>query len=207
MPIEDLKTWLAPWEKDKDGKKLDTPAEIDPERLKKYLHGLLSDKEKTQEEREDVKAQLAQAEEALATVQRENETKEQTAAREAREQQERYAALEKRNAERDKVDAIQAAFEAQGITATQARKLASRVKGDDEKAWVKDAKELVEDGFKVGTAKPAEQQEDLGNAVDEDLRARPVSAVRSDGTPIVQPVGRKKSVAEELAEAIPVSSF
>ncbi len=207
MPIEDLKTWLAPWEKDKDGKKLDTPAEIDPERLKKYLHGLLSDKEKTQEERDDVQAQLAQAEEALATVQRENETKEQTAAREAKEQQEKYDKLEKRNAERDKVDAIQAAFEAQGITATQARKLASRVKGDDEKAWVKDAKELVEDGFKVGTAKPAEQQEDLGNAVDEDLRARPVSAVRSDGTPIVQPVGRKKSVAEELAEAIPVSSF
>jgi hypothetical protein len=200
--VEKFEDWLAPWERDKDGKKLDTPAEIDAGRLKKFLHGLLSDKEKAQQDRDDVQAELAQAKETLATVQRENETKEQAAAREAKEQADRFKKLEEQAAQRQVLDV---ALAVPGITAERARRLAKQLRGADEKELKAHADELIEDGFRIGD-KQTEQQQSTSE-VDDDLSIRPHVVRRADGTPVRETGKDKKSTAELLAEAIPVSSW
>jgi beta-glucosidase-like glycosyl hydrolase len=201
MALEDLEKWLAPWERDKDGKKLDEPAEIDADRLKKYLHGLLADKEKLQETVGDRETELAGAKEQLTTLQREHED---DAARQAREQKERDAEFEKlrkEGIERRKVEAIEAAFEKEGITSARAKRLAKRIGPDvEEKDWVAEARELVEDGFRISD-KVVSPPGDVEDEPDDGVSIKPVR--RSSGEPVdtSKATGKKKSVADELNEA------
>lgn len=77
-----LDEWLAPWEQDKDGNPIPEEDQvIDPARLKRYLHGLQSDKinlrgqlDETSAEAEELQQKLADAKspEDLTKLQEEN---------------------------------------------------------------------------------------------------------------------------------------
>jgi hypothetical protein len=190
--------WLAPWEVDGDGKKLDEPAEIDPARLKKHLYNLLSDKTRLQETVADKDTELAGKDEALKDLQRQHENEDQRREREQKEREKHFEALEKRDRERAKVDAIAEHFEDQGITSAQARKLAKRVSGDDERAWIDDATELIDDGFKIGSKTSGTTDE--VEVVEDDLTSRPIPR-RANGTVSEPKPNKKRSVREEMADA------
>lgn len=201
-----IEDYLAPWELDKDGKKLDEPAEIDPDRLKKYIVGLLNDKEELQERVSDKDAELATVKEQLTTIQREHEDEDQRRKREETEREARYAKLEAEAQERKKVEAIEEAFAEQGITAARARKLAKRVTSTDERDWVKDAEELVEDGFRITDTKAANTDDQVVEEV-ETLESQP-RVVRSSGKPpTTLPASKKKTIDEELDELIPLRGW
>lgn len=194
MPKFKLEEFLLPWEIDADGKKLEEPKEIDVEQLRKYVYGLLEDKEKAQEARDIAATEKAQVQDQLNTVLQEHENDEQRRAREEKEREQRYAALEKDAQERKKLDALAEAFP--DATSARLKKLAKRVTGD-EKDWVADATELVEDGFKISD-KPVEQQvtDDDGD----DLSVTP--RARRNGQVVVPEVKKtKQSPADELAAA------
>lgn len=203
MAIAKLDDWLAPWEKDKDGKKLDEPTEIDAGRIKKYLHGLLSDKEKLQEDKEGAESDLAQVKEQLTTVQRENETKEQTAERQRKEQEKLLSDAQALIAGQKKLDV---ALSIPGITAERARVLARRINGDDEKALKADAEELVAEGFRIA---PVQEKADDGGdgGDDDDLSIRPHQVRRTDGTPVKETGREKKTDAQIINEAIPIKGW
>lgn len=202
MAIEKFEDWLAPWEKDKDGKKLETPAEIDAGRIKKFLHGLLSDKEKLQETVADKESELANTKETLSTVQREHETKEQAAERERKEQEKILADAQKLIQGQKKLDV---ALAIPGITADRARALAKRLHGDDEKQLKADAEELVAEGFRINDGKNQEQQDE--DPPGDDLSVRPHQVRRADGTPIKETGREKKTDAELIDELIPVKGW
>lgn len=192
----DPEKYLAPWEVDSEGKALAEPAAIDPEKLKKYLINLLSDKEKAQEERDTAKTEATTAAEALTELQRKNESDEQRREREAAERETELATMRAESAARRKLETLEEAFP--NATPARLRKLAKRVNGD-EKDWVDDAKELVEDGFKiVETPAGEEQQQEVGGR----LETRP-RVVRSDGTPASETAttDKPKSVSDELTAA------
>ena len=200
----EFEKFLAPWEHDGDGKALAEPAEIDADKLKKYLYDLQSDKEKLQDDKKDVETELATAKDSLTAMQREKETEAERQARENKERDARYAALEARDRDRQKVEAIEDHFKDKGITGARAKRLAARVSGDDERAWLASADELVEDGFRLTEGKvetPVEEERNL------DLEGRP-RPVRSDGTPATKATtGKPKTVSEELGDAIPIVSW
>jgi hypothetical protein len=204
--IAKLEDWLAPWEVDAEGKKLDEPAEIDAAKLKKYLHGVLTDKERLQETVADKEAEVAQAKEQLAEAQRANENEEQRRAREA---DEAKAATERENAAlREKAegaDRLAIALAVPGISAARAAVLAKRLVGKDEKAWKASAEEIIEDGFRL-VAKGESTETVGGEGVTEsgstdDLTALP-QARRQGGTPPPQPKDSKTDL-DRLNEAIP----
>ena len=207
MPKFKLEEFLLPWEHDGDGKKLETPKEIDVEQLRKYVYGLLTDKETLQEQVQAVTVERDNAKDLLQQAERKNETDEQRRQREAEQRDNELAELRKKNQERDKIDAIAAAFEKDGITPPQARKLAKRVSGDKESDWLADAKELVEDGFKIGTGKPANDDGgDGGDDSTDDLTSTP-RATRNGQVVPPKDKGKAKSVKEELDTAIPASGW
>jgi hypothetical protein len=189
--------YLAPWEVDGDGKKLDEPAELDPARLKKHLYNLLSDKTRLQETVADKDTEVAQAQQALKDLQTQHENEDQRKERENKEREDRLAKAEAREQERAKIDAIAEEFEEQGITSAQAKRLAKRVSGENEKDWIADARELVEDNFKVGV-KPATAETD--DSTDDDLSVRPVPR-RGNGSVSEPKTGKAKSVREQMEEA------
>jgi hypothetical protein len=207
VPKFKLEEFLLPWEHDGDGKKLETPKEIDVEQLRKYVYGLLTDKETLQEQVQAVTVERDNAKDLLQQAERKNETDEQRRQREAEQRDNELAELRKKNQERDKIDAIAAAFEKDGITPPQARKLAKRVSGDKESDWLADAKELVEDGFKIGTGKPANDDGgDGGDDSTDDLTSTP-RATRNGQVVPPKDKGKAKSVKEELDTAIPASGW
>lgn len=65
-PIDEFR---APWETEGG-----TDAEIDKPKLKRWIHGILSDKAKAQDARDDVQAKLTEAEAALETAKAEAAT-------------------------------------------------------------------------------------------------------------------------------------
>ncbi len=205
MPKFKLEDFLLPHEHDGEGKRLEEPKELDLEQLRKWVYGLLTDKEEAQEARDTAITERDQAKDQLAEVQREHENEDQRRKREEKEREDRYAKLEKEATERRKVEKLEEAFKAEGITAERAKRLAKRIPADvDERDWVKEAKELVEDGFRISD-KPAGQQqeqeheeEDPGSELDS--LPRP-NVRRSDGGTVVVPKGRGKSPAEELDAA------
>jgi hypothetical protein len=201
--IAPLDKWLAPWEVDKDGKALETPADIDPVQLKKYLHGLLTDKERLQETVADKDAEIAQAKDQLAEVQRANENEEQRRQREANEAK---AATEKENAElREKAqnaDRLAIALAVPGISAARAAVLAKRLVGKDEKDWKASAAEIVEDGFRLaGKGEKVETGDEVVDDATDDLTSIP-QVRRSGGVP--PPTTKdSKTDLDRLNEAVP----
>ena len=191
-----LEEVLLPHEVDKDGKKLETPGEVDVEAIRAWALGLVNAEEELRETVADKDTELATAKDALTELQRQNENDEQRRAREQKERDAEFEQLRKRDQERSKVEAISAKFADKGITAEQAKRLAKRVGGDDEKAWLSDAEELVSDGFKVGTA-PAK----TGEGETEETPSTLPRVVRTDGTPPIITTNKPKSIAEELDAA------
>ena len=186
MPKFKLEEFLLPWERDEKGNKLDEPKEIDVEQLRKWVYGIMEDRDKAEEKANDAATEVAQAKDALTELQREHENEEQRRAREEKEREQRYAKLEKEALERKKVETIEAAFKDQGITAERAKRLAKRIAADvDEKDWVAEATELVEDGFRISDKKAEEREEPGDDGTDEpngdDLSIKP-RVRRSDGT-------------------------
>ena len=202
MPKFKLEEFLLPHEHDGEGKKLETPKELDIEALRKWVYGLLTDNEEAQEARDTAITEKENERKAheLEELRRKNESDEQRREREQKERDAEFEKLRKEGTERRKLDVLTEAFEKEGITAAQAKKLAKRVQGD-EKDWVADAKELVADGFKVGTAR-AEKEEEREEESD-DLRGRPRARVRrSDGgVPEIQNDKGPKTVGDELTAA------
>jgi len=201
--VIEFEKFLAPWEHDGDGKALDEPAEVEPGKLKKFIYDLLSDKEKLGETVADKEAELANAQETLTTMQREKETEDERRAREDKEREERYAALEAEKVERDKVKAISKHFKEQGIEADRAERLAGRVTGKTEKDWISSAEELVEDGFRLSDKPAVEQEREQEEEETDGLTSTPRRVVRSDGKPPKTAKESTKSFAEELDELIP----
>lgn len=205
MPKEKLEEFLLPWEKDKDGKKLDEPAEIDVERLRKYVYGVLEDKEKAQAARDDATVAKEGVENELATLKQANETADQRRERENAEAQAELDRLRKSETERRKVEAIEDAFKDQGITLDRAKRLAKRIGDIDEKDWISEAKELVEDGFRIAPEKPkgkeGEESEDDGDEPPEELV--PVRRATRNGKQVTpeDPSRKKKTVGDELDAA------
>ena len=204
MPKEKLEEFLLPWEKDKDGKKLDEPAEIDVERLRKYVYGLLGDKENAQAARDDAVAAKEGAENELATVKQANETADQRRERENAEAQAELDRLRKGETERRKVEAIEEAFKADGITLDRAKRLAKRIGDVEEKDWVSEAKELVEDGFiiKPKSEKP-EGENDDPDETDPPEELVPVRRATRNGRQVTpeDPSRKKKTIGDELDAA------
>lgn len=202
MPKEKLEDFLLPWEKDKDGKKLDEPAEIDVERLRKYVYGVLTDKENAQAARDDAIVAKEGAENEVATLKQANETADQRRERENAEAQAELERLRKEGTERRKVEAIEEAFKADGITLDRAKRLAKRIGDVDEKDWINEAKELVEDGFiiKPKSEKPEEQEREEEESPEELV---PVRRATRNGKQVVpeDPSRKKKTIGDELDAA------
>lgn len=198
MPKVKLEDFLLPWEVDKDGKKLDEAREIDVEKLRKYIYGLLGDKEQAQEARDTAITERDEKDTALKEVQQQHENDEQRRTREEAERQKEIDDLRKSDLQRKKIEALEDAFP--DATSARIKKLAKRVTGD-EKDWVNDAKELVEDGFKITETKTGD--EGLGDSVEtgNDLSVKPVR--RSDGRPVqtTEEKVKARSVADELDAA------
>lgn len=194
-----LEDFLLPNEH-KDGKKLDEPAELDVEQLRKYVYGVLTDKEEAQETRDAALADKDTAEAALAVLQKKNETDDERRAREQAERDKEIADLKARDQERAKVDALADHFADKGITAARAKRLASRITGDDEKAWLASADELVEDGFRISD-KPAGEEEELEQV--ETAELAPIVKSTRNGRTVVPPTGKgkAKNVSDELDAA------
>jgi hypothetical protein len=185
----------APWEVDADGKVLETPEDIDPVKLKKYIFGLIEDKETLQEKLTTAETQVAQANDQLAEVRREHENDEQRRAREEKERETANAALEQKATFADRLDV---ALDIPGISAARARVLAKRLTGKDANEWKASAEEIIDDGFRL-VEKGQEQQQEQ-QQTDESLESHP-KVVRSNGTPVPPPSTKGKSPAEELDAA------
>lgn len=183
----------------KDGKKLDEPEELDVEQLRKWVYGILTDKEDAQEARDAALSEKDTAEASLRELQKKNETDDERRAREQAERDKEIADLKARDTERAKVDALADHFSEQGITAARAKRLASRVTGEDEKAWIASANELVEDGFRISD-KPAGEQEQVVEVETSEL-APIVKSTRGGRTVAPASKGKARSVAEELDAA------
>lgn len=140
-----LEDYKAPWELDSTG--ADLPEEdqkIDPARLKKYLHGLLSDKERLQTTVTTVTGERDALQKTVDDKAREGED---DAARKQREAQE---AIDAAKAEGGlgalKLDV---ALDVEGITPKQARTLAKSLSGQTREELEAHAKELSE-AFGIG---------------------------------------------------------
>jgi ribonucleotide reductase alpha subunit len=191
-----LEEYLAPWEVDDKGEKLEEPQDIDPVKLKKYLLNLLNDKDDLQERVKDIEVERENAKADLDTLRREHEDEGQRRQREEKEREERYIEMERRETERRKIEAIEDHFKDQGITSARAKRLAKRITATEENEWLSEADELVEDGFRVtdGVVETQSSESEESN----DFLVRPVVR-RSDGK--IPPTLAKpqfKSVAEEL---------
>ena len=80
---EKIEDWLAPWESQTGGN-----TEIDPDRLKRYLFGILQDKEKAQHRAETSESKVTELEGKLTEKSREGETETDRLKRELKEAQE-----------------------------------------------------------------------------------------------------------------------
>ncbi len=200
-----LEEFLLPWEKDKDGKKLDEPGEIDVERLRKYVYGLLDDKEKAQAARDDAVAAKEGTDNELAELKRKNETDEQRREREQSEARAEVETLRKEAAERKKVEALEDHFKDQGITSARAKRLAKRIGPEvAEKDWITEAEELVEDGFRISDKKADEKPEgEKEETVETDETLAPFRRATRNGRTVVpdDPSRKPRTVGEELDAA------
>lgn len=198
MAKKKLEEYLAPWEVDDKGEKLDEPQDIDPAKLKKYLLNLLNDKDDLQERVKDVEVERENAKADLDTLRREHEDEGQRREREEKEREQRYADLEKRETERRKIEAIEDHFKDQGITSARAKRLAKRITATDENEWLSEADELVEDGFRVSDTVVSTTSSESTSDDSTDVSIRPVVR-RSNGEippTLVKP--KFSSVSEEL---------
>lgn len=155
-----LEDWKAPWEVDSTGTELpEEDQKIDPARLKKYLHGLLSDKERLQTTVTTVTGERDELKTKADEAARKGETDEAKAKREA--QDALKAAEAKGGLAALKLDV---ALDVEGITPAQAKTLAKSLSGETREALEEHAKELSQ-AFNIGKAAKADDEDE-----DDDLK-------------------------------------
>lgn len=193
MAKKKLEEYNAPWEVDSEGKVLETPEDIDPEKLKKYLLNILNDKDELQEKVGTLETQVAQANDQLAEVRREHENDQDRLKREEKERDTATAALQEKATFAER---LEIALDIPNISAARARVLAKRLVGKDANEWKASATEIVDDGFRLGEAKDTG-----GSSTDEEnpLESKPVR--RSNGETVTPPPKGHKSVSDELDAA------
>lgn len=169
MTLPKLEDWKAPWEVDlKEG---DDPKEaIDLDKLKRYVHGVLGDKERTQAERDTIKTErdTLKAEKDAAARKDESDVDRLT--------RERDEALEKaRKAGETSIETIrlQVALD-KGLTKTQAKRLVGSTKEELEA----DADEILTEWGNPASSGDSEEEGD-----DTLLRKAPVGQARTAGDP------------------------
>lgn len=132
-----VEDWKAPWELDDEGNELpEEERQLDPERLKKYLHGLLSDKQRLQttvnesaSKIEELERSISEAPDAAALTALQAQLNEAKQAAEAAKKGPGLQALR-----------FEIALE-RGLTKAQARRLV----GETREELEEDAEELVRD--------------------------------------------------------------
>lgn len=191
MALPKLEDWKAPWEVDAEGADIaEDQQEIDKGRLKNYLHGLLSDKEKlvqrataAESERDTLKAEKDKAS-------REDETEVQRLQRELEETNAKLAEAAKRDVEALK---LRVALRQEGMTPKKAEALAKRLTGTTEDELDADAKALIEE-FGLAQAPSGDGDEERGGP-----GGRPRPDLRNGGDPEGgKPAPKGKTFKDEL---------
>lgn len=185
-----LDDWKAPWELDANKAPLPEDQQvIDKAKLKKYLHGLLSDKERLQTTVTDVTTERDTLKAEKAEKEREGETELQ---RITRERDEAKAAAQAASTQSTESLALEILSEKDGITIKDAKFLASRARGKDRAEVEKDIEQLVE-RFGVKAGGEGNQQTDPPNP----LNGKPQPVLTpGDPTPGSTPTGAGKSIDE-----------
>lgn len=167
---KNVEDWKAPWEVDADGNELpEDDQQLDPARLKKYLHGLLSDKERLQTSLSETTARAEAAEREIA---------EAADPKALEDLQTKYAAAVKERDEAKKGSSVEAlkyeiALE-KGLTKAQAKRLL----GSSREELEQDADELLRTfGGKAKNDDPD------GDDDGPDPRRGPKTRVRNPGDP------------------------
>jgi hypothetical protein len=140
-----LEDYKAPWEVDSDGNDIpEDEQQVDTGKLKKFLHGLLSDKARLQTTVATVTGERDTLKTELETKTREGEGDEDKRKRE------HDAEVKKAKDEGDlKALKLEVALDVDGITPAQAKRIASRLTGTTREELEEDAKGLAED-FNIG---------------------------------------------------------
>lgn len=185
-----LEDWHAPWELDADKKVIeDEEAQVvDKGRLKKYLYGLLKDKEKLQSSVSTLTTERDEAREKIAEKEREGESEVDRLKRE-------NAELKANPPKVDDVEVLRlkAALEV-GLPAKHVARLNRDLKTFDE--LVEDAKEL-QASFGGHSTTESEEEE-------ETPRARPRRASTS-ADPAVRGGGGKELSVDEMLDRVPLA--
>lgn len=139
MALPKFEDYKAPWEMDL--KEDEDPKEkLDLDKLKRYMHGLLGDKEKAQAERDEVKTERDTLKSEKEAAAREGETEVDKLKRERDEAQDKLKKAEEGKGEKSPGELrLEVALE-MGLTKTQAKRLV----GTTEEELKKDAEELLE---------------------------------------------------------------
>lgn len=163
-----LEEYKAPWEVDSTGAAIpEDDQKVDPARLKKYLHGLLSDKVRLQDSVTTVTGERDALKTAADAEARKGETDD------AKQTREREDAIKAAEAKGDlKALALDVALDIDGITAKQAKTLAKRLVGKDRAELEADAKAVAQE-FGYGQKADAEEGDE-----DEDGVQTPASRPR-----------------------------
>lgn len=132
--------YLAPWEVGDDGKPVpEDDQKIDTGRLKKYLHGLLGDKERLQTTVTEVTTERDELKSKVDEAARQGETETEKLKRELAEAQAKVNAKQEESAEMRALR-LEVALE-KGLTATQAKRLV----GGSKEEMEQDADALLAD--------------------------------------------------------------
>lgn len=144
--LADFENWLAPWEKDAEGKEIPEDQQvIDKDSLAKYIHGLLADKARLQGEVDTATAERDEAVTALEQVESGDEGGDVKALQ---------AEIERLKAAPPQVDEVAQRRDAAmdyvaeqypHLTLKQVRRVVSRAQGDDQDDMNADVDGLLED--------------------------------------------------------------
>lgn len=171
-----LEDYKAPWEVDSNGADVaEDDQNIDPGKLKKYLHGLLSDKARLQATVTAVTGERDKLQTDLDAEIKKHEGDEE------RKERERQEALRAAEAKGDtKALALEVALDIEGISAKQAKTLAKSLRGETRDELAAHASELVE---QFGLVKPANDAQETEGEPQAGAPAGRPRVARASGDP------------------------
>jgi hypothetical protein len=151
---EKIEDWLAPWET------ATGENEIDKAKLKRYLFGLLGDKEKLQERLTESNTERDELKKAADDKAREGETETQRLAREKKELEDRLAEASKGGDSADELLRLRVALK-KGLNENDVKRLI----GKTEDELLKDADELLKSFGRGGNSEEGEGGDEGGDGV------------------------------------------
>jgi hypothetical protein len=171
MVLPKIEDWTAPWEKDvPEG--ADPKEKLDLAALKRFVHGVLGDKERAKAEVETVKATNAELQEKVDEAARANETEADRLKRELAEAQAKAAKADQPDLEKLR---MKVALK-KGLDETAMKRLV----GTTEEEMLADADELLKSWKPTVTG--GEEEEEEGNTP----ASTPKSTLRNPGDPASQ---------------------